>query len=131
MREPNMAKNRQPLAKDQLWPPCEFCGSDGYPADLGGTGGTFSCLDCNPKWLQRAFAHMPEPDRSNRVAWIISQYSSTREEILALRNDSRSYSYRGLGRVRRDGDRPFERLLDSRFARKLGRKPPRRSGWAR
>ena len=83
------------LTKDQLWPPCDRCGSDGFPADFGGTlsgSEEYTCYDCNPTLLHEALPeHLwEEADR---------RHVETRDEIMALRQDPTSFSYRGLGRV--------------------------------
>lgn len=86
--------DRPVLTKDQLWPPCGRCGSDGFPADFGAgqPGGEYLCYDCNPGWLREVL-----PER--RWAEADRRHVEQKDEVLAMREDPTCFSYRGLGRV--------------------------------
>jgi len=87
---------RPVLTKEQLWPPCSRCGSDGFSADFGPgfPEGSFFCIDCNFGWYDEVFPNKPET-----AARLKAALEQARPEIEALRQDPTCFSYRGLGRV--------------------------------
>lgn len=108
------------LQKKDLWPPCERCGSEGYPADF--CGENYLCYDCDPGWLAEVFAGRPE-----RLAQELAHHGAIYEEIMAIRQDPTCFSYRGLGTVTRWNSPLLWWRADARFIdAKLGKRAPLR-----
>ena len=82
------------LTREELWPPCERCFSDGFPADIG-KGNSVSgylCFECNIDWGIYYFAKKTH----QRQQFLINMFTA-KAEILALRDDPTSFSFRGFG----------------------------------
>lgn len=87
---------RPVLTKDQLWPPCARCGSDGFPADYRTTRDDqeYLCYDCKPAWIREAVGHLP-----HKLTEILQRHIDSRDEIMGFRDDPTCFSYRGYGPV--------------------------------
>lgn len=72
-----------------VWPSCEECGSDGFPADVDrGVNRPYLCLNCYKAYLVISVD-------TSRYEAVMAEVQAASERIEALRSKPTSKSYRG------------------------------------